>query len=428
MALSARMRRSRRLVLGGAAACAVLAVFGGLARIGWHVPARPAQVIEHGPLFVLGVFVTVISLERAVALGVTWAYAVPALSGLGGLGLLVPQAARPAQLGLALAALGLVAINVVIVRRQRAAFTVLMLLGSLVLAAGVVVWARGAPVFVVAPAWIAFFVLTIVGERLEMSRLVRRPRHATPLVLAASAVVAIASLIALRRPVPTLCGVGLVAIAAWQLRYDAAWRTLRTRGLPRYAATGILLGAGWLAVSGLAMIVRGLPVAGPDYDAALHAAFVGFALSAVLAHAPIIAPAVARIAIPFHRGLYLPLVVLHASLAARVAGDWTASVALRRGGALGTAIALGLVPIVVIAGRRLAARRHRLTGLASAAVVLGLGAGCVRVAPYQRGHLAPRIMEATPWPALDAHAAHVHEVREGTGGATGAASGGCGCN
>jgi hypothetical protein len=69
----------------------------------------------------------------------------------------------------------------------------------------------------------------------------------------------------------------------------------------------------------------------------------------------------------------------------------------------------GLVPIVVI-------------------VVAALGAGCVRVAPYQRGHLAARIMEAPTWPVLDEHEEHLHEVREGTGGATGTASGGCGCN
>lgn len=430
MAISSGMRRGRRALLGGAAVCAVLAGFGGLARIGWQVPAAPGQIADHGPLFVLGVFVTVIALERAVALGMTWAYAIPVLSAAGGLGLVVPATARVAPLALAVASIGLVAINLVIVHRQRAPFTLLMLLGSGVLAAGVVVWNRGAPVFVVVPTWIAFFVLTIVGERLEMSRLVRRPRYATSLLLAASGLLGIASLVSITRPVPGLLGLSLVAIAAWQLRFDAALRTIRIHGLPRYAAVGILAGAAWLGIAGSALILRGpLPPAGPDYDAVLHAAFVGFALSAVLAHAPIIAPAVARIAIPFHRGLYLPLVVLHASLAARVAGDWTASVILRRSGALGTAVALGLLPLAVLAARLRAAHGRRVRTLAGAALVVAtLGAGCVRVAPYQRGHLAAPIMEALPWPVLDAHDQHVYEVREGTGGATGAASGGCGCN
>ncbi|HSN26654.1 MAG TPA: DUF4266 domain-containing protein [Kofleriaceae bacterium] len=37
-------------------------------------------------------------------------------------------------------------------------------------------------------------------------------------------------------------------------------------------------------------------------------------------------------------------------------------------------------------------------------------------------------MQAPAWGPLDGHAQHVHEVREGTGGATGSAGGGCGCN
>ena len=75
------------------------------------------------------------------------------------------------------------------------------------------------------------------------------------------------------------------------------------------------------------------------------------------------------------------------------------------------------------------AHGRRARSLVWAAIVAAtVGAGCVRVAPYQRGHLAARIMEAPTWPVLDAHEEHVHEVREGTGGATGAASGGCGCN
>ena len=48
----------------------------------------------------------------------------------------------------------------------------------------------------------------------------------------------------------------------------------------------MLAGAGWLVITGGLLLVRGLPAAGPDYDAPLHALFVGFVMSAVLAHAP----------------------------------------------------------------------------------------------------------------------------------------------
>jgi len=113
---------------------------------------------------------------------------------------------------------------------------------------------------------------------------------------------------------------GLVAglgFVAGLLRYDLARRTLRQHGLPRYAAVAALLGAFWLGCSGVLLAVSGLPVAGPVYDAILHGIFVGFVLSMVFGHAPIILPAVARAPLPFHTVLYSPLLALHAGLVAR---------------------------------------------------------------------------------------------------------------
>ncbi|HEU4663630.1 MAG TPA: DUF4266 domain-containing protein [Dokdonella sp.] len=53
---------------------------------------------------------------------------------------------------------------------------------------------------------------------------------------------------------------------------------------------------------------------------------------------------------------------------------------------------------------------------------------CVRVHAYQRAELAARGMASPVWPELDAADEHVFVVREGTGGATAAGGGGCGCN
>jgi hypothetical protein len=55
-------------------------------------------------------------------------------------------------------------------------------------------------------------------------------------------------------------------------------------------------------------------------------------------------------------------------------------------------------------------------------------AGCVRVHAHQRGRLAAPAMQAPVWPEISAAEDHVFVVREGTGGATGAGGGGCGCN
>jgi hypothetical protein len=50
------------------------------------------------------------------------------------------------------------------------------------------------------------------------------------------------------------------------------------------------------------------------------------------------------------------------------------------------------------------------------------------VKPYERAHLADPIMEFDRNPVSSVYTDHVHEVREGSRGATGSAGGGCGCN
>ena len=56
----------------------------GLARLGYTMPGAIADVAAlHGPLMICGFFGVVIALERAVAIGRAWAYAAPALAGVG---------------------------------------------------------------------------------------------------------------------------------------------------------------------------------------------------------------------------------------------------------------------------------------------------------------------------------------------------------
>ena len=72
---------------------------------------------------------------------------------------------------------------------------------------------------------------------------------------------------------------------------------------------------------------------GPAYDASLHAVFLGFVMSMVFAHAPLIVPAVPRVPLPFRRGFYIHLALLHASLALRlVGGDLAGNATLWQGG------------------------------------------------------------------------------------------------
>ncbi len=65
---------------------------------------------------------------------------------------------------------------------------------------------------------------------------------------------------------------------------------------------------------------------------------------------------------------------------------------------------------------------------ALAAVLLGAGAGCVRVKPWQRENLARRSMIHEQSPGEARFEGHVREAREGAAGGTGEAGAGCGCN
>ena len=276
-------------------------VAGGLARLSpLAVPATALAL--HGPLMVSAFFGTVVSLERAAALGRPWALAAPLAAGLGGAALL---------LGLPMAGFGLMVLaaavfvlcGAVIMRRQPSLETAALLAGAAAWLAGNVMLLEGRAAV---PWWIAFFALTIGGERLELSRYLRRP----PWVRRAFAFLVFA--VFFSALVPQALGVALMALAAWLVAFDLARVTIRQDRLPRYVAACLLAGYFWLGLGGALMALA------TAYDAALHAVFVGFVFSMVFGHAPVILPAVLRIRYPYHPVLYLPLAVLHASLAVRV--------------------------------------------------------------------------------------------------------------
>lgn len=297
------------------------ALDGGLARLGWSVPSRAAFVALHGPLMIGGFLGTLIGLERAVAVGRAWAYAGPLASGLGALALMagVSSGAYLMTLGSAV----LVVVFAEIVRRQTALFTVIMALAAGCWLAGQIAWAAGAPIHRVVFWWVGFLVLTIVGERLELSRLLRLGRSAR--VAFVVAVVALLAGLALISIVPDagvrLVGAALLALAAWLGAFDIARRTVRGAGLTRFIALALLSGYVWLGVSGVLALMVGDVAAGRPYDAILHAVFVGFVFSMIFGHAPIIFPAVLGIRITYRPTFYVHLAALHASLVLRIVGD-----------------------------------------------------------------------------------------------------------
>ena len=320
-----------KLIFALIAAALLGGVAGGLRRAGVLLPGAgdaawldPATA-QHAALMIGGFLGTVIGLERATAARSRAAFAAPAASALGGACLLLGQTAAGAWLGVA-AAIAFVVVNAVIVGRQRAAHTVVLLAGALAWLAGNLLFAAGMTPAAL-PWWFAFLVTTIAAERLEMTRLMRHGPWAGRLLGAVLTLLFVAATGSVAAPAAggALFGSALVLLAAWFGWFDIARRTVRAHGLARYMAVALLGGYGWLAIAGAAWV--GVAFGLPLRDAALHALGLGFVVSMIMGHAPVILPAVARVKLHFSALFYLPLAALHASLALRLgfgAGDLAA--------------------------------------------------------------------------------------------------------
>lgn len=299
-------------------------LWSGLVRVGWFLsPVQPGLPLLHGPLMVSGFLGTLIGIERAVGLGLPWCYIGPLLTGIGGLVLILGVPGGIGPLLLTIGSAGLLLDFIVIIRRQASIYAEVMGLGAGVWVVGNVLWFLGYPIPHIVPWYMGFLVMTIAGERLELSRLLRLTPWKTAAFLIGAGLYLFGIFMSLFDfdAGVRIAGAGMIALSLWLLSYDIALKTAGHSGLPRFIALCLIPGYVWLGCGGvLALFYGGVP-AGPLYDAMLHAVFLGFVFSMIFGHAPIIIPAVLGAAVPFRTAFYSHLVLLHASLTLRIAGD-----------------------------------------------------------------------------------------------------------
>jgi hypothetical protein len=347
-----RPRYGPRYVLLAIGAAALLTgLWGGLARIGLALPGGTLDAVAlHGALMVSGFLGTLISLERAVALGRSWAYAAPVASALGAVLLLVGEPGIAAAAFL-LAGACLTADSIVILRRQPALFTCTLTLAAACWAGGTLVWMTKESMPDAVGWWIGFLVLTIAAERLELSRLLAPGRMSQAAFVVAAALVLVGIARAeLAGPAAPFAGVGLLTMTAWLLTHDIAPRMVHRAGLPRFSAACMLAGYVWLAVAGAVLLAVPPGAAAFSYDAAVHAITIGFVLSMIFAHAPIILPAVAGLPVRYSAAAYVPLGLLHVSAGLRIGADLFDWVEARPASAILTVLALaGYAAVIVFA-------------------------------------------------------------------------------
>lgn len=351
---SQKWRRLRWIPLAAGASSLLAGLWVGLARLGLTLPGGMPLLAEfHGALMISGFLGTVISLERAVAIGRWWSYAAPALSAIGAVALVVgaPVFASGPFL---LAGIALTVNSGTVAVRQPALFTVVLTVAAVCWLGGTLVWINGAPAAVVAGWGLAFLVLTIAAERLELSRLLSPPRSSQLTFIVAAALVIIGMARGeLAGETAPFSGVGLLALAVWLVRHDIALRTVRLAGQARFSAACLLAGYFWLGLSGLVLLVAPPGATVFSYDAAIHAIAIGFVLSMIFGHAPIILPAVTGLRVRYSAAIYGPLVVLHLSVMLRIAADLFERVELRAVSSPVTIVALvGYAATLVIVSRR----------------------------------------------------------------------------
>lgn len=365
-ARSARLAAPARLPILVLGVLSLLAgLWGGLLLLGLPVPTlRASTAADHGPLMALGFLGTVISLERAVALRRRWGFAAPVAAGVGGLALL---AGLPAVVGwslLCLASVVFILIYAVVLRIQPMLHLAVMAAGAVCWYVATVLWLGGWTIPRLVPWLAGFLVFTILGERLELARVALLTRTSVR-VFSAAGVALTAGLVLTAVSEHTaeigirLAGAGLLALALWGARYDVARHTVKVPGVTRFMAVCLLAGYAWLSAAGITWLVAGdLGRSDATYDVALHAIFLGFVMSMIFGHAPVIVPAVLGLRLPFRRGFYGHLALLHAALLVRlVGGDAFGSRIAWQVGGVATEVAV-LLFLAVSATAVIQARRH----------------------------------------------------------------------
>jgi len=242
----------------------------------------------HGALMVSGFLGTLISLERAIVLGALWGYCAPFFAGLGTVGILLGLPAVWSASLFASASLVYCAVSMSFLKRISNAAVWLLILSSFLWIAGNLTWMLRGWSFAVVLWWIGFLLLTIAGERFELTHVVLSKNSAKVTVSFFFGVT-----LFLAGATLSACGIDLGTRAAWAamallglwlLRYDMAVVKLRQQGLQRFMAVCLVSGYVWLAFSGVIGLVFVPTVSGRLYDAGLHAFFLGFVMSMIFAH------------------------------------------------------------------------------------------------------------------------------------------------
>lgn len=331
----------------------ILGIWAGLIRIGWNLPAT-SMAVHHGALMVGGFLTTLIALEKVIPLKKKIAFAVPVISALSLL-MVIPGYFQVGIYFLLAGSIGLLLIHawyLYLYPRELTMFLMLAGATSLIVGNAMLINSKFYPATF--PWWMGFLLFTITAERLELSRFLPVSNTTMYWLLSFLTFYVIGVLLPFHGYGKYLSGLAFIFIAIWMLRNDVMRIGIKKSGLTKFSAVALLLANVWLLITGLLLVLPGNNVY--SYDMLVHVFFLGYAMSMILAHGPIILPGVLGLSVkPFHAILYVWLFLLQASLLLRLVADsWLLSEWRPISGILSTGgILLYFLSLVVLVLRQL---------------------------------------------------------------------------
>lgn len=345
---SIKLPRMRLFLLFLAAVGALMGLNAALIRASIPAVVNRAPLGDgHGVFMVFGFLGGAIGLERAVAYRAgspkkpTSGFLAPAFAGIGSVLMVMEalpfvsretsfapfafMATYPQALpGIAwtLSMIALTGIYVGVWHRQQSVAVLIQLLGAALGVLGVALWARGVEAQILAPWWMTYLVLTIVGERIELAR-VAFIAHNVEWRIFFSAV-AFAVSLAVCLVVPSvgypLMGVTSGTMLLLAITHDTARKTYKIKGVTGFMGTCMLVGYAWALLASAIWIFSPTGFSGYWRDLAIHALALGFTMSMVAAHASMIIPSITRRPMKYSPVLWVGWSVMQLGLFVRLLG------------------------------------------------------------------------------------------------------------
>jgi len=329
---------ARRVPFMGLAVFALLVgLTGGLQRIGWELPVSQVSY-GHGAIMVGGFLGTLIILEKIIVLKKRLLYVIPVVSGMSVAGFIAGMQLC-SFIFLVIASLALVIIFLVYWLRERSPI-------FLIMSAGAASWVTGNVALIITgffpmavPWWMAFALFIIAAERLELMKFL--PVRKTDRLIFGSilTIFLISCIVSFHGTGRYLAAFAVVSAAVWLMRNDVISINLKKAGLTKYIGITLLCGYSSLLLCGVFLLITLRWPLG--YDIVVHTFFIGFVISMIFAHGPVILPGVLGVSVkPFHSIFYFWLIVLHLSWVARVLADVILDMQVRKYSGLASAIVI----------------------------------------------------------------------------------------